>query len=111
MSDHDPRDAREKEYGAQEAAQLLGIHRSTLHHAVRNGHIIPDFQTPGKHHRFRLATLEAFGRYLRTEAAASEARVVAPIQILANLAHTLAMSDGMDKACQEAVTLLCESHV
>ncbi len=111
MADLDPMDAKEKEYGAQEAALFLGIHRSTLHHAVRNGHIIPDSQTPGKHYRFRLATLEAFGHSLKTQAASSEARVVAPIQILANLAHTLAMSDGMEKACQDAVTLLCESHI
>lgn len=111
MSEYDLRNAKEKEYGAQEAAQLLGIHRSTLHHAIQNGHILPDSQTPGKHYRFHLATLEAFGQYLKTEAATSEARVVAPVQILAHLAHTLAMSDGIEKACDEAVALLCESHI
>lgn len=111
MFEHDPSVTREREYGAQEAARLLGIHRSTLHHAVQRGLIVPDFQTPGKHYRFRSSTLETFGKYLSTEAATNEARLVAPVQILANLAHTLAMSDGIEKACQEAVALLCESHI
>jgi excisionase family DNA binding protein len=111
MLDSDPRAAGEKDYGAQEAAHLLGIHRSTLHHAVKRGLIVPDFQTPGRHYRFRTATLEAFGKYLQTGAATNEARLVAPVQILADLAHTLARSDGTEKACQEAVDLLCTSHV
>jgi excisionase family DNA binding protein len=111
MSDQNPRAAPEQWYGAQEAARLLGIHRSTLHLAVQHGLIVPDFVTPGKHLRFSQATLDAFSEHLRAEAATNEARFLAPIQILASLARTLTMPDGAARACQEAVTMLCESNI
>ncbi len=47
-------------YAAHAAADLLGIHRSTLYLAVRHGKLTPDAYTPGGHARFSLATLHRF---------------------------------------------------
>lgn len=52
--------ARERLYAAQAAADLLGIHRTTLYLAVRKMKLIPDAYTPGGHTRFRRETLERF---------------------------------------------------
>lgn len=68
-------------YGAQAAAALLGVHRSTLYLAVRKMKLIPDAYTPGGHARFRRETLERFRERLALDSATggdgSTARAVA----------------------------------
>lgn len=89
MPDHHPGAAREQWYGAQDAARLLGIHRSTLNAAVRQGLIVPDQFTPGGHARFRQETLEAYRTHLTDAAAASHQGALAPARVLAEVAHLL----------------------
>lgn len=89
MPDHRPGAAREQWYGAQDAARFLGIHRSTLNAAVRQGLIVPDQFTPGGHARFRQETLEAYRTHLAEAAAASREGALAPARVLAEVAHLL----------------------
>jgi hypothetical protein len=77
-------------HGAQAAASFLGIHRSTLHVAIRRGILVPDDRTPGGHARFRQDTLEAFRARLAASPATSAASVYEPLLLLAELAHLLA---------------------
>ena len=77
-------------YGAQAAASFLGIHRSTLHVAIRRGILVPDDRTPGGHARFRQDTLEAFRARLAASPATSSASVHEPLLLLAALARLLA---------------------
>ncbi len=79
--------AHERWFGSQAAAAYLGIHRSTLFHAMRREHLIPDGHTPGGFARFRQSTLEAFRRRISEEAATGTGPIYAPIHTLAQLAH------------------------
>lgn len=56
-------------YASQAAADLLGIHRSTLHLAVRRMKLVPDAYTPGGHARFRRETLARFSERLALDSA------------------------------------------
>lgn len=56
-------------YASKAAADFLGIHRSTLHLAVRRLKIVPDAYTPGGHARFRQETLERFSDRLSLDSA------------------------------------------
>lgn len=56
-------------YAAQAAADLLGIHRSTLYLAVRKLKLVPDTYTPGGHARFRRQTLQRFADRIAMESA------------------------------------------
>lgn len=89
MPDHRPGAAVEHWYGAQEAARLLGVHRSTLNVAIRQGLIVPDQFTPGGHARFRQETLETYRARLTDSAATSREEMVAPARVLAEVAHLL----------------------
>lgn len=51
-------------FAAHAAADMLGIHRSTLYLAVRSGKLTPDVFTPGGHARFSLETLHRFSERL-----------------------------------------------
>lgn len=89
MLDHDAGAAREQWYGAQEAARFLGVHRSTLHIAVRQGLIVPDQYTPGRHARFKRETLEAFRVRISDHPATSDAAPQASLHALARLASAM----------------------
>lgn len=83
-------------YGAQEAAEFLGIHRSTLHLAVTNHVLAPDRYTPGGHLRFRRATLEGFAARLKREPATNNPHV------LSELVDTLSERQGDVAFCHRA---------
>lgn len=103
MPNHRPGAADEQWYGAQEAARFLGIHRSTLNVAVRQGLIVPDQFTPGGHARFRRETLEAYRAHLTDSAATTRQGVVAPAQVLAEVAHLLTAPTGLEQVAGAVV--------
>lgn len=83
-------------YGTQEAAEFLGIHRSTLHLAVARNVLIPDGHTPGGHLRFRRQTLEHFADRLHCEPATNRS------SSLTELVATLALREGDIAFCHRA---------
>jgi excisionase family DNA binding protein len=82
--------------GANEAARFLGIHRSTLHQAVKNGVITPDLTTQGGHFRFSRATLDAFAVRIAREP------VTTLSELLPELTATLGAPDGRRALCHKA---------
>jgi excisionase family DNA binding protein len=86
----------DKLVGANEAARFLGIHRSTLHQAVKNGVITPDLTTQGGHFRFSRATLDAFAVRIAREP------VTALSELLPELTATLGAPDGRRLLCLKA---------
>jgi excisionase family DNA binding protein len=88
-------------FAAQAAANLLGIHRSTLYLAVRRMKLIPDAYTPGGHARFRRETLERFSDRLALDSATggdgSMSRAVA--SAVASLSHFT----GLQPVCEAVV--------
>ena len=92
MTDHPAAEGAEQErlYGTQQAAKLLGLHRSTINVAVRKRLLIPDERTPGGHLRFRRVTLEAFRERLAGCPATGGGAGTAPVRLLADLCALLA---------------------
>ncbi|HLJ80040.1 MAG TPA: GAF domain-containing protein [Ktedonobacterales bacterium] len=103
MPDHQPGAAGEQWYGAQEAARFLGVHRSTLNIAVRQGLIAPDQLTPGGHARFRRETLAAYRVHLTDSAATSREGVMAPARVLAEVAHLLTAPTKLEQVASAVV--------
>lgn len=112
-------EAYEHLYAAQAAAELLGIHRTTLYLAVRKMKLVPDAYTPGGHARFRRETLERFRDRLTLDSATggdgSIARAVA--RAVASLSHFLtlqpvceAVVDAALMACPSFETCLVVAH-
>jgi len=98
----------EQMFAAQAAAELLGIHRSTLYLAVRKSKLIPDAYTPGGHARFRWETLERFRERLTLDSATggdgSIARAVA--SAIASLSHFTKLQPVCE-AIVEAALIAC----
>lgn len=97
MTEHDRDDPaaaapppRERLYGTQEAAKLLGLHRSTINVAVRKRLLIPDERTPGGHLRFGRVTLEAFRERLAAGTATGSGAAAHPVCLLAELCRLVA---------------------
>jgi excisionase family DNA binding protein len=86
----------DKLVGANEAARFLGIHRSTLHQAVKNGVITPDLVTQGGHFRFSRATLDTFAVRIAREP------VTTLSELLPELTTTLGAPDGRRALCLKA---------
>lgn len=95
-------------YASAEAADFLGIHRSTLHLAVRRLKLIPDSYTPGGHARFRRETLERFSERLALDSATggdgSMTRAIA--SAVASLSHSTALEPVCD-AVVDATLAAC----
>lgn len=91
MRDRTLESARGHLYGTQEAARYLGVHRSTLHLAIRQGLVVPDERTPGGHVRFSKETLNRFRDHLASSSATGEESALAPLRAQATVAHLLAM--------------------
>lgn len=96
MRDRTLESAREHMYGTQEAARYVGVHRSTLHLAVRQGLVVPDERTPGGHVRFTKETLNRFREQLASGSATGEESALAPLRAHATVAHLLAMQHTSD---------------
>lgn len=103
MSASDLGAARDELYGTQEAARFLGLHRSTLHVAVRQHLIVPDTHTPGGHLRFRRQTLEAYRARLVESSATGESLIFAQLRLLTRLGHLLATEATFTTLSKEAV--------
>ena len=93
----------EQFYGAQEASRYLGLHRSTLHVAIRQNLIVPDQFTPGGHARFRRETLESFRLRLADIPATSRGGALVPVRALAQVARMLVEARQLEEVCQTAV--------
>ena len=89
--------------GALEAAHILGIHRSTLHLAVRRGRIVPDARTPSGHLRFKRETLAEVGESLAGGSVTGESMLRAPIGALAELGRLLAGGRPVEALAEAAV--------
>ena len=103
MLDHDVGAAREQWYGAQDAARFLGVHRSTLHIAVRQGLIVPDHYTPGGHARFTHETLEAFRAHLMEHPATSDSALQTSMRVLAQVAGLLVAPSEPEELASAAI--------
>lgn len=93
----------ERLYGTQEAAKLLGLHRSTINVAVRKRLLIPDERTPGGHLRFRRATLEAFRERLAARPATGDGATAAALHLLADLCGLLARNAAPELLAERIV--------
>ncbi len=103
MPPEDPASAAPARWlGAHEAAGFLGIHRSTLHAAVRQGAIVPDAHTPGGHMRFREQTLIAFRDRL-AEGSATAGTLFASVGALGDLARLLGECAPFERVCNAAI--------
>lgn len=89
--------------GAQAAARYLGVHRSTLHLAIRQGALAPDERTPGGHVRFRCATLDTYRQRLGESAATGETALAAPMRAVHELTGALLTRDAPEDLAQRAV--------
>ena len=84
--------------GMVAASRYLGVHRSTLHLAVRQGEIQPDARTPGGHIRFRPETLEAFKARLIDAPAAGG--MAARLRALTDLPREISTATSARDACR-----------
>jgi hypothetical protein len=103
MSSTDSEPPSERLYGSQEAAQYLGIHRSTLHLACQRGLVVPDLTTPGGHLRFRRETVDRFRAQLARLPATSETAALAPLTALARITSGIIARESAKEICQAAV--------
>lgn len=88
-------------YASAEAADFLGIHRSTLHLAVRRLKLIPDSYTPGGHARFRRETLERFSERLVLDSATGGDGSIA--RALASAVASLSRFTALEPVCDAVV--------
>ena len=93
--------ACERLYAAQAAADLLGIHRTTLYLAVRKMKLIPDAYTPGGHARFRRQTLERFKDRLTLDSATGGDGSIA--RAVARAVSSLSRSPTLQPVCDAVV--------
>ncbi len=88
--------------GAQAAARYLGLHRSTVFLAVREGVLIPDERTRGGHTRFRLATLDAYKSRYATASATGETALVPLLRAIGELSKQIASATSLAEAAEAA---------
>ncbi|HET9109196.1 MAG TPA: GAF domain-containing protein [Ktedonobacterales bacterium] len=86
---------------AQAAADLLGIHRSTLYLAVRKLKLVPDAYTPGGHARFRPETLERFRERLALDSATGGDSAMA--RAVARAVEALSRYTQLQPVCETVV--------
>lgn len=78
-----------------QAAQLLDVHRSSLHLAIKNNVLAPDLVTQGGHYRFSHATLEAYAERI------AYAPLTTNADLLALLPRMLTLRDGKERLCRQ----------
>jgi excisionase family DNA binding protein len=94
----------ERLYGSQEAAKLLGVHRSTINTLVCRHLLVPDEVTPGGHLRFRRTTLDAFHDRLAARAATRAGATAAALRLLADVARLLVRERPLAELCASMTT-------
>jgi hypothetical protein len=108
----------DKQYvGIVAASRMLGMNRSTLHKAVKQGKLVPDIRTPRGHVRFHPATIATFAHTLATPAVPSPAPSApatafppaAPSRRLTRLTQMLTTQGDPDQICQAALAILRET--
>lgn len=100
----------ERLYSAHTAAEFLGIHRSTLHLAVRKAKLAPDAYTPGGHARFRRETLQQFSDRLALDSATGGDGSIA--RALSSAVSTLSHITDLEPVCEavvDAALMACPS--
>lgn len=93
--------AEDRLYSAHAAAEFLGIHRSTLHLAVRKAKLTPDAYTPGGHARFRLETLRRFSDRLALDSATGGDGSIA--RALSSAVSSLSHVTELEPVCESVV--------
>ncbi|HEX8732592.1 MAG TPA: GAF domain-containing protein [Ktedonobacterales bacterium] len=93
--------AEDRLYSSHEAAAFLGIHRSTLHLAVRKRKLTPDSYTPGGHARFRYETLRQFRDRLALDSATGGDGGVA--RALSGAVASLSRITDLEPVCEAVV--------
>jgi hypothetical protein len=99
-------------YSSHVAAEFLGIHRSTLHLAVRKSKLTPDAYTPGGHARFRRETLQQFSDRLALDSATGGDGSIA--RALSGAVSTLSHITDLEPVCEvvvDAALTACPSYV
>jgi hypothetical protein len=74
---------------------LLGVHRSSLHLAVKHNVLAPDLVTQGGHYRFSRATLEAYAEHI------AHAPLTTNADPLTLLPRMLTLRDGKEHLCRQ----------
>jgi GAF domain len=96
--------ATDRLLGIVEAARILGVHRSTLHLAVREHQLVPDARTPHGHVRFRLETIEAFRARLTDMTGAGGSAV--RLRTLTHIARLLAAGREREEICRSVLAAI-----
>lgn len=91
----------ERLYSSHEAAEFLGIHRSTLHLAVRKRKLTPDSYTPGGHARFQHETLRQFKDRLALDSATGGDGSIA--RALSSAVASLSHITELEPVCEAVV--------
>jgi excisionase family DNA binding protein len=98
-----PQGEEETLLGAQAAARYLGLHRSTLFLAVREGVLLPDARTRGGHTRFRRATLDTYKSRYAAASATGETALVPLLRALSGLTRAIANAPSLAHAARAVV--------
>jgi excisionase family DNA binding protein len=77
-----------------QAAHALGVHRSSLHLAIKNNVLAPDLVTQGGHYRFSRATLEAYAERI------AHAPLTTNADLLTLLPRIITLPDGKERLCR-----------
>jgi excisionase family DNA binding protein len=77
-----------------QAAHALGVHRSSLHLAIKNNVLAPDLVTQGGHYRFSRATLESYAERI------VHAPLTTNADLLALLPRIITLPDGKERLCR-----------
>jgi GAF domain-containing protein len=76
------------------AAHELGVHRSSLHLAIKNNVLAPDLVTQGGHYRFSRATLAAYAGHI------AHAPLTTNADLLTLLPRIITQPDGKERLCR-----------
>jgi excisionase family DNA binding protein len=79
-----------------QAAHALGVHRSSLHLAIKNNVLAPDLVTQGGHYRFSRATLESYAERI------VHAPLTTNADLLTLLPRIITLPDGKERLCRYA---------
>lgn len=82
---------------SSQAARRLGIHRSSLHLAVKQRLITPDLVTPGGHHRFFIETVDTFASRVATRSVTSQSPFIEKVS------HAIADPDDVQAGVLESL--------